>query len=84
MPPADGRVLDASELPASIRAALPKLSVTGHVWSEEPALRLLTVGERILREGAEAAPGVRLQEITAEGAVFVFKGWRYRIVGFRP
>ena len=83
-PPADGRVLDLAELPAPIRAGLPKLLVSGHVWSEEPSLRLLSVDDRLLHEGGEAAPGVSLQEITPAGAVFVFKGWHFRVAGGRP
>jgi general secretion pathway protein B len=77
-------VLDLAELPASIRAGLPKLLVSGHVWSEEPSLRLLSVDDRLLHEGDEAAPGVNLQGITPAGAVFVFKGWRFRVIGGRP
>lgn len=84
VPPADGRVLDLSELPAAVRAELPKLVVSGHVWSEEPALRLLGVDDRLLHEGGEAAPGVSLREITPSGAVFVFKGWHFRVAGGRP
>lgn len=83
-PPADGRVLDLDELPAPIRAELPKLLVTGHVWSEDSSLRLLNVNDRLLHEGGELAPGVSLQEITQSGAVFVFKGWRFRVAGGRP
>lgn len=84
VPPEDGRVLDLEELPAQIRAELPKLLVSGHVWSEEPSLRLLSVDDQLLREGGEAAPGVSLREITPKGAVFVFKGWRFRVAGGRP
>jgi len=84
MPPADGRVLELGDLPAPVRAELPKLLVSGHVWSEEPSLRLLSVDDRLLRESDEAAPGVGLQEITPAGAVFVFKGWRFRVGGGRP
>ena len=83
-PPADGRVLVLDELPAAIRAQLPKLQVSGHVWSDEPALRLLSVDDRLLHEGGEAAPGVSLREITPEGAVFAFKGWHFRVAGGRP
>lgn len=83
-PPADGRVLDLDALPAPIRAALPTLLVSGHVWSEEPSMRLLSVDDRLLREGGEAAPGVSLKEITTGGAVFVFKGWHFRVAGGRP
>lgn len=83
-PPADGRVFDLTELPAPIRAELPKLFISGHVWSEDPALRLLSVDDRLLHEGGEAAPGVTLREITPRGAVFVYKGWHFREAAGRP
>ena len=83
-PPADGRVLELADLPASVRAGLPKLVVSGHVWSEERSLRLLSVDDRLLHEGGEAAPGVNLLEITPAGAVFVSKGWHFRVAGGRP
>jgi general secretion pathway protein B len=76
-PPADSRVVGIEELPADVRAALGKFAISGHVWSEEPALRLVTVQDRIVREGGEAAPGVRLEEITQTGAVLTVRGWRF-------
>jgi general secretion pathway protein B len=82
LPPADGRAVDIEELPQSLRSSLGKFSVSGHVWSEEPGLRLLTVENRIVRQGQEAAPGVRLEEITQDGAVFSARGWRFRVRGF--
>jgi hypothetical protein len=36
------------------------------------------VQDRIVREGGEAAPGVRLEEITQTGAIFTVRGWRFR------
>lgn len=82
-PPADGRIIDLAELPASVRSRLPPLRISGHVWSEEPALRLLTVDDRLLREGGEAAPGVLLRQITADGAIFDYQGWRVQVAGIR-
>ena len=73
--------MDVEALPQDVRASLGKLAVSGHVWSEEPGLRMLTVSDRIVREGQEAAPGVRLLEITQEGAVFTARGWRFRVAG---
>jgi general secretion pathway protein B len=78
VPPADGHAVGIEELPTNLRALLGSFAVTGHVWSEEPTLRLLTVQDRIVREGGEAAPGVRLEEITQTGAVFTVRGWRFR------
>lgn len=83
-PPADGRVLELGELPAPVRVQLPRLAVSGHVWSDEPSLRLLSVDDQLLREGGEAAPGVRLEQITPAGAIFSHRGWRFRVPGGRP
>jgi general secretion pathway protein B len=77
-PPPDGRVLDLSELPSALRAELPPLAMSGHIWSEEPALRMLTLQDRLLKEGADVAPGLRLEEITPAGGVFTYKGYRFR------
>jgi general secretion pathway protein B len=77
-PPADGRVVGIEDLPESVRMELGTFVVSGYVWSEEPALRLLTMKDRIVRVGNEAAPGVRLEEITQTGAVFTVRGWRFR------
>lgn len=84
IPPPDGRILDLSELPASVRGDLGAVGLTGHVWSEEPSLRLVTVEDRMLREGAEIRPGLRLEEITPAGAVLGFRGYRFRIGGSAP
>lgn len=82
VPPPDGTVLDLAELPDAVRAELPAVAITGHVWSEDASMRMLTLQDRILREGSEAVPGVRVEEITPEGAVLSFKGYRYRTAGF--
>jgi general secretion pathway protein B len=74
--------VDIEELPESVRGTLGKLAISGHVWSEEPALRLLTVENRIVREGQDAGQGVQLLEITPDGAVFTVQGWRFRVRGF--
>jgi general secretion pathway protein B len=65
-----------------VRAAIANIAISGHIWSEDPALRMLTVQNRIVRQGAEAAPGVRVEEITSDGAVLVSGGWRVRVAGF--
>jgi hypothetical protein len=44
----------------------------------------LSVDDRLLHEGAEVAAGVSLREITAEGAVFGYKGWHFRVARGGP
>jgi general secretion pathway protein B len=70
-----------AEVPESARRGLPALNVTGAVYSENPAQRLLLVNGLVLPQGATAAPEVVIEEIRARSATFNFRGTRFR-VGF--
>ena len=69
-------MLPLSELPPALLSEWPDLELNGHVWSEEEALRLVVVEGRVVREGGDVAPGVGLERITPDGAVFGFRGYR--------
>ncbi len=76
---ANDRLLSAAELPPEVLRDLPKLTITGGVYSTNPALRMLIVNGLVLNEGAEAAPGVMLAQIRPKVAVLTFRGWRYGV-----
>lgn len=78
-PPAADRIFNVMELPADIQHDLPKLAITGGVYSENAAQRMLVVGGQVVNEGAELAPGVVLDQIRARGAVLRFRGYRYSV-----
>jgi SAM-dependent MidA family methyltransferase len=61
-----GRVLAVNELPAAVRAALPEFKISGHAYSPEPQTRVTRINEKILQEGQELTPGLRLEEIVPE------------------
>jgi hypothetical protein len=42
-------------------------------------MRFVRVNDQALREGQVSSPGLRLEEITPEGAVFSYQGFRFRI-----
>jgi general secretion pathway protein B len=71
------RLLSLAELPADVQRELPKLAISGGVYSPTPAQRLLIVNGMVLNEGAEAAPGVLLEQIRPRVAVLNFRGYRY-------
>lgn len=73
------RILAVAELPADVQRELPKLAISGGVHSENAAQRLLIVGGQVVKEGAELAPGVVLEQIRARHAVLRYRGWRYSL-----
>jgi general secretion pathway protein B len=76
--PAD-RVFTVAELPPELQRELPKLAISGGVYSDNPAQRMLIVGGQVVNEGAELAPGLRLEEIRPRAAVLKFRNYRYSV-----
>lgn len=68
----------SSVLPASIRKHLPPLTVAVHAYSDTPQERLVSINGRMLREGDTLAPDLRLEQITPEGMIFTFRGYRFQ------
>ncbi len=53
------------------------MAFTMLVYSNKPEERILNINGRMMREGQEVAPGLRLEEINQDGAVFSFRGTRF-------
>jgi len=67
-----------AELPVEIRKELPAMSVMVHAYSDNPAKRLVGINNRLLHEGDDVAPGLKLEQITLDGMILNFKGYRFR------
>ncbi|MEO8166119.1 MAG: general secretion pathway protein GspB, partial [Betaproteobacteria bacterium] len=67
-----------ADLPLSLRAELPPMKFTVHAYSADPERRLVGIDSRILREGDTVAPGLKLEQITPEGMIFDYKGYRFQ------
>ena len=78
-PPAAAEVPLLSELPEDFRRQLPALAITGAVYSQTPAQRLLLVNNQVLNQGSLAAPELTLEEIRPRSSVFNFRGTRFRL-----
>lgn len=39
---------------------------------------MVVVNDKLLREGDEAAPGVRVERILSDGVEFSYRGYRFR------
>jgi general secretion pathway protein B len=68
-----------SELPEDIRRQIPALAITGAVYSDNPAQRLLLVNGQVLGQDSLAAPDVTLVEIRSNHSEFSFRGTRFRL-----
>lgn len=75
---AEDRVQTIAELPASLRAELPSMTVTVHAYSATPKDRLVGVNDKLLREGDSLAPDLMLERITPDGMIFTYKGTRFQ------
>lgn len=78
LPAPPARVLGFHELPAELRQSLPRLSLSGFSYAEEPQLRMAVINERILHQGDQAGPGIVVERIASDGVVLNYRGFRFR------
>ena len=71
--------LRLDELPVSVRRAIPALRIDGIVQSPSPANRLLLVNGQVLRERETLIPGLQLEGIGPDSAIFTWRGQRFQL-----
>jgi general secretion pathway protein B len=74
----EAKTLNFAELPPAIQQEIPRMSISVHAYSSQPKSRLVTIDDRPLHEGDNAGPGLRLEQITPDGMIFSYKGYRFR------
>lgn len=77
--PPDESIPTARDLPEPIQRILPAVAMSGYMYSKNPADRLVLIDKALRREGDEVAPGLVLERLLPKGAVFTFRGYRYRV-----
>jgi len=70
------------ELPLAIRAAIPELKFSGHVYSPTPSRRMIMANASIVREGDMITPQLKLEEITEDGLLLDYQGTLFRVMLF--
>ena len=73
------KLISLNELPLSIQQSLPELSISVHYYVSNPASRMVNVNNRTMREGEELTSGLKLEEITQDGAIFSYQDYRFHI-----
>ena len=75
-------VIELSQLPSEIKKELPDISISGHIFSDNPASRMANINGSIVREGENVARGLMVDEITLSGVIFSYQGIRFRVRAF--
>lgn len=71
-------IITLADLPLALQQELPPMTITVHAYSGRPGDRMVGINNRMLREGDNVAPGLKLEQITPEGMVFGYKGYSFR------
>ncbi len=67
------------DLPDALRAQIPPLAISGVVYSDNPAQRLLLINGQVLTQGSRAAEDLVLDEIHPRSSDFTFRGTRFKL-----
>ncbi|MDP2263889.1 MAG: general secretion pathway protein GspB [Hydrogenophaga sp.] len=68
-----------ADLAPELRAQLPAVSINGSTYSQNPAHRMLIANGKVVQEGGEISPGLKLETIGPRSAVLNHLGTRYSI-----
>ena len=72
------KAIPFAELPLPIQREIPAMTVQLHSYSGNPGERLVYVNSTRLREGDSLMPGLTLEQITPDGMIFSYKGYRFQ------
>ncbi len=76
--PPNGKIFELNDLPSSLKSALPEFKVSAHVYNLDRQNRMVRVNDKILHEGEELSPGLKVEEIIPGGIIFSYQGYRFR------
>jgi general secretion pathway protein B len=76
---APARVPFLRETPADFARTIPELSVNIHVYTPDPAQRVLYINNKLVREGEAVADGIYVEAIVADGVVLQRQGQRFKL-----
>ncbi|MBI2276129.1 MAG: general secretion pathway protein GspB [Dechloromonas sp.] len=75
---AGGRVVAFRELPPKVKSQLPKIAFGGFAGVDEAEVRIAFINDRLVKEGEEVSPGLKLEKVGNDGVVLGYQGHRFR------
>jgi len=76
--PEEQPMFSINDLPAQIRQEIPEMKVQLHAYADIPGERLVSINDIRLREGEFLVSGLKLEQITPDGMIFSYKGYRFQ------
>lgn len=67
----------SAQVPIVAQPELPPVSISGFI-RDEGAGGMVIVNDKLVREGDEVAPGLKLEQILHDSVVFNYKGYRFK------
>ena len=77
-PPPEIPLLQQHELPPEVRQSLPAISIAFHQYASQPGGRRVMINNSVLHAGDAIAPGLKLEQITADGVILSYQGYRFQ------
>lgn len=72
------KTISLSDLPLAIQQELPAMTIQLHSYSNKSENSIVSINSRMLKEGETLATGLRLEQITPDGVIFSYKGYRFQ------
>lgn len=74
------RIYAVSDLPPAVRRDIPKMHMGMHAYYQDAKQRLISINNKLLREGRRLDGKYLLEEITVDGAIFSYAGYRFQVL----
>jgi general secretion pathway protein B len=71
------RVMALNELPPAVQREIPNISISFHAYSSNPRDRRVMINGAMSGQGELLAPGLSLEQITPDGVILDYKGYRF-------
>ena len=73
----DATTVNLYDIPLRIRQHIPAMEFSAHIYSDNAAIRSIVINGRFMEEGDSVTGDLILNEITQNGAIFDFQGYRF-------
>jgi general secretion pathway protein B len=80
--PRDADLPRYEQLSRELRAKMPQIKLSAHVFDPDPARRFARINKEKFREGDEVARDLWLDAVTVEGIILSYDGTRFWMGGF--